>query len=357
MHPGDFLLLMLALGLSLALTPAVRAFARYYGAVAQPRADRWHRSATAKFGGIAIFFSVLLAELAGPVPSPRALILFAAGAFLWLVGLIDDLLRLRAYQKLLAQFAVAGSLLALGLSLPWTPWHIVNAALTLLWLVGITNALNLLDNMDGLAAGVGALAAAFLAAQRLTDGAVVDALALGILAASLVGFLAYNRNPASIFMGDCGSLFIGFSLAAAALRGPANEAPPEGLLAAATAILPLAVPIFDVTLVTVMRPLAGRSIFQGGCDHTSHRLVALGLCERRAVRLLYGLTVLSGVASLAVRVGPAALAAGSLAILAAALILLGAAVLRVRVYEPSQSTADKTVGGRLNISGKHTSSK
>jgi UDP-GlcNAc:undecaprenyl-phosphate GlcNAc-1-phosphate transferase len=357
MHPGDLLLLVLAFGLSLTLTPAVRAFARYCGAVAQPRADRWHRAPTAKFGGVAIFFSVLLAQLAGPVPSLRALVLFAGGASLWLVGLVDDLLRLRASQKLLAQFVVAGAILTLGFRLSWTPWPLVNEALTLVWLIGITNALNLLDNMDGLASGVGALAAAFLAAQRLADGAIDDGLALGILAASLVGFLAYNRNPASIFMGDCGSLFIGFSLAGAALQGPGNEGPTEGLMGAASAILPLVVPIFDVTLVTIMRPLAGRSIFQGGCDHTSHRLVALELCERRAVRLLYALTVLGGVASLAVRVGPPVLAAASLAILALALIMLATAVLRIRVYEASPSAAATVAGQRVNHGGKHTSLK
>src|SRR5207302_442542 len=147
-----------------------------------------------------------------------------------------------------------------GLTLPWTPSPVANTALTLLWLVGVTNAVNLLDNMDGLAAGVGAIAAAALAASFYAAGNAPAALLLAGFAAALVGFLVYNFNPASIFLGDCGSLFVGFFLAASALLNVSGGRSTGLVPVLAVPVLVLLIPIFDTTLVTVLRKLAGRSV-------------------------------------------------------------------------------------------------
>src|SRR5262249_32263395 len=147
-------------------------------------------------------------------------------------------------------------------------------------------------------AGIAAIAAGFLAGHFFDHGRTNEALWLATFAAALLGFLVYNFNPASIFMGDCGSLFIGLFLAAGALL-PGTGAPSgSSPLAAAAPVLVLSVPILDTTFVTIMRKLADRAVSQGGRDHTSHRLVALGLSERRAVVVLYSWAVLAGVLAL-----------------------------------------------------------
>ena len=211
--------------LALGLTPAVRWLARWRGLVAQPKSDRWHKQPTAMFGGVAIFLTVAVSYslFRAAMPNrPYGWIVMLASAFLFLVGLVDDLIHIKPYQKLIGQVMGTTLVIYYGLSLPWTYSPPVNNAITFVWLIGITNALNLLDNMDGLAAGIAAIAAAFLALSFLATGHVAEALMLGIFAAALLGFLVYNSNPASIFMGDCGSMFIGFFLATMALMSVAG---------------------------------------------------------------------------------------------------------------------------------------
>ncbi len=178
-------------------------------------------------------------------------------------------------------------------------------AVTIFWLIGITNAINLLDNMDGLAAGISAIAAGFLAANFAGNGQTTEAVMLAVFAAALVGFLVYNSNPASIFMGDCGSMFVGFFLASSALLSAAGDRGRSFLVVIAVPVLILFIPIFDTTLVTVVRKLSGRAASQGGRDHTSHRLVALGPvgAARRVDALrVRGLVGAAGDARAAVRV-------------------------------------------------------
>jgi UDP-GlcNAc:undecaprenyl-phosphate GlcNAc-1-phosphate transferase len=296
--------------LALALTPVVRALARRFGAVARPRADRWHARPTAMFGGVAIFLAVNAAYFAFVPHTPRGWVVVAASAFLFVVGFVDDLLHIKPYQKLVGQlmgtaiiiyFGAAGIEGGAGLLLPWTGSAPLNMAITIFWLIGITNAINLLDNMDGLAAGVAAIAAFFIALSLVANGQTTEALMLGVFAAALIGFLVYNSNPASIFMGDCGSLFVGFFLASSALLSASGSRSRSFLVVLAVPVLILFIPIFDTTFVTVLRKLSGRAATQGGRDHTSHRLVALGLSERRAVLMLYGFAGVSGVLALAVR--------------------------------------------------------
>jgi UDP-GlcNAc:undecaprenyl-phosphate GlcNAc-1-phosphate transferase len=321
-----------ALAAALVLTPAVRTLARRGGAVALPRGDRWHKKPTALLGGVAIFGSVTGVCLLLLPCTPELLAVLASASFLWLIGLADDFLHLKPYQKLIAQMMAAAVVVYAGLRLPWTASPVLNVGLTLLWLVGITNAVNLLDNMDGLAAGIVAIASVFLGAVFLDNGQVAEAQVLSVFAAALLGFLVYNSNPASIFMGDCGSMFIGSFLAGfALLHGSAGRS--RSLLPILTVpMLVLAIPIFDTVLVTVLRKLAGRKASQGGRDHTSHRLVALGLSERHAVWLLYGLAICAGFLAFSVRSLQLDVSLALIGVFSLALVFLGIYLARVKVY-------------------------
>src|SRR5688572_28747314 len=174
-------------------------------------------------------------------------------------------------------------------------------ALAIFWLIVITNAINLLDNMDSLVSGIAIIAAGFLALSFVSTGQYTEALTLLIFAAALLGFLIYNSNPASIFMGDCGSMFVGFFLGSSALMNVSGGRSRSFLPVLAVPILVLFIPIFDTTFVTVLRKLSGRAASRGGRDHTSHRLVALGMSERHAVLMLYGFAALVGVLALLVQ--------------------------------------------------------
>ena len=301
MNPIDLLPVVLSFAGTLVLTPVVRALARRRGVVARPKSDRWHKKPTALLGGGAIFTVVAAVNLALVPLAPQARVVLCAGAFLFLVGLIDDFFNLKPYQKLSGQIMGAAAVVWCGLTLPWTGSPPVNMAITLFWLIGITNAVNLLDNMDGLAAGIAAIASTFLALNFLGNAQAAEALMLAVFGAALLGFLVYNSNPASIFMGDCGSMFIGFFLAGSALLNPTGGRSRSLLPVLAVPVLILFIPIFDTLLVTILRKLAGRSVARGGHDHTSHRLVALGLSERRAVWMLYALAAVSGFLGLLVR--------------------------------------------------------
>jgi UDP-GlcNAc:undecaprenyl-phosphate GlcNAc-1-phosphate transferase len=328
----------------LLLTPLVRALVRRQGLVARPKSDRWHKQPTALMGGIAIFATVAVVDLTLVPLTRQILVVLGASTFLFLVGLVDDLLCLKPYQKLIGQVMGAAVVVLFGLALPWTASPLVNMAITLIWLIGITNAMNLLDNMDGLAGGIAAIAAAFLALNFLGNGQTTNALLLAVFGAALLGFLVYNAHPASIFMGDCGSMFLGFFLAGVAIIDPADGGGRSRsfLPVLAVPVLILFIPIFDTLFVMALRKVSGRAVSQGGRDHTSHRLVALGLSERRAVWMLYAFAVLSGLLALLVRGLPldASLAAifGFMIVLA----LLGVHLARVKVYDEAEVLAARS---------------
>ncbi|MEJ7617079.1 MAG: hypothetical protein WKF30_09005 [Pyrinomonadaceae bacterium] len=328
-----------AFALALALTPVVRVLAVRFGFVARPKLDRWHKRPTALMGGVAIFLTVSLSYLLLVPATPYGGVVITASAFLFLVGLVDDLLHIKPYQKLIGQVMGAALMIYYGPSLPWTDSPIINMVVTIFWLVGITNAVNLLDNMDGLAAGIAAIAAFFLALNFAANAQPAEALLLGLFTAALVGFLIYNSNPASIFMGDAGSMFVGFFLASSALLSASGWRSRSFLPVLGVPVLILLIPIFDTTFVTVLRKLAGRSASQGGRDHTSHRLVALGMSERRAVWMLYGFAALSGVLALVVR--EARLDFSIMAILGftVLLTLLGGYLSGVKVYDEEEVQA------------------
>jgi UDP-GlcNAc:undecaprenyl-phosphate/decaprenyl-phosphate GlcNAc-1-phosphate transferase len=242
-----------------------------------------------------------VAVATGAAPASQELLAILGGcSILFVAGLLDDLFHLGPIPKLLAQLAAAGLVIANGLTISGLISNdLLAGTVALIWLVGMTNAFNLLDNMDGLAATLAGIAAIFFAIDAVTvhDNDAVFALSVA-LAAACAGFLPFNlRRPAAAFMGDSGSQVLGFALAALGLTASWKVAGTT----VATLLLPilvLAVPILDTTLVTVVRLLDGRPVYQGGRDHASHRLVYHGLSERRAVVLLAVISAGLGATSL-----------------------------------------------------------
>ncbi|HUP59841.1 MAG TPA: hypothetical protein VNA69_05430 [Thermoanaerobaculia bacterium] len=323
----------IALGLAIVVTPAVRAFSRRIGAVAQPKLDRWHQKPTAMLGGVAIYLAVIGALLLRLPQTTHTWVVIAASSGLFVLGLVDDFIRLKPYQKLIGQFLGAAAVVYFGLVLPWTGSFTLNMMITFVWLVGVTNAVNMLDNMDGLAAGIAAIAALSLAVNFFLNGQNAEALMLCAFFGGLVGFLIFNHNPASIFMGDCGSMFIGFFLASTALLNGQSGGRSRSVIAVlAVPVLVLSIPIFDTTFVTLVRKLAGRAASQGGRDHTSHRLVALGMSERDAVWMLWAFALMGGALSVAVRRSDLDVSLAAIISFAVVLAILGVYLAGVRVY-------------------------
>jgi UDP-GlcNAc:undecaprenyl-phosphate/decaprenyl-phosphate GlcNAc-1-phosphate transferase len=262
--------------------------------VAHPTDARWHDRATPTFGGVGIFVGLLVgvaaAVAAGAVePTSELLGILAGTGLLFAAGLVDDVRHLSPLMKLAAQFAAAGIAIAAGLRVELIGNDLLATIVAVVWLVGITNAFNLLDNMDGLAATLAAVACGYFAidAATLHEDELVLALSLS-LGFACVGFLPFNLRPsrrAAVFMGDSGSQVLGFMLAALGLAASWTTAGTT----VATMLLPLlvlAIPILDTTLVTLVRLVERRPVTQGGRDHSSHRLVYYGLSESRAVALL-----------------------------------------------------------------------
>jgi UDP-GlcNAc:undecaprenyl-phosphate GlcNAc-1-phosphate transferase len=322
--------------LAVALGPLVRALARRWGFVAKPKTDRWHKNPTAMMGGVGIWLAVVITYLALVQHTRQGWVVVGASTFLFLVGLADDILHTKPYQKLIGQVMGAAIVVNYGLALPWTRSLSLNMVITIFWLIGITNAINLLDNMDGLATGIAAIASGFLTLNFVASSQPTEALMLAVFAAALVGFLVYNSHPASIFMGDCGSMFIGFFLASSALVNVTGGRSRSLLPVLAVPILVLFIPIFDTTFVTVLRKLSGRAASQGGRDHTSHRLVALGLSEHRAVLLLYGLAALSGLLAIMVRELKPDVSLALVAGFTLVLTLLGVYLAGVKAYDEEE---------------------
>jgi UDP-GlcNAc:undecaprenyl-phosphate/decaprenyl-phosphate GlcNAc-1-phosphate transferase len=335
--PRTLLAVAASFVLAVLLTPLVRAFARRYGFVAAPKSDRWHKKPTAMLGGTAIWLSVLITHTVFISGTTYGRFILLASTFLFIVGLVDDLLHIKPYQKLIGQVMGAAYVVYYGLSLPWTGSVLLNMALAIFWLIGITNAINLLDNMDGLASGIAVIAAGFLALSFVNTGQYAEALVMLIFAGALLGFLVYNSNPASIFMGDCGSMFVGFFLASSALINVSGGRSRSLLPVLAVPILVLFIPIFDTTFVTVLRKLSGRSASVGGRDHTSHRLVALGMSERHAVLMLYGFAALSGLLAILVQSARLDVSLAAIAGFTIVLTLVGVYLAGVKVYDESDA--------------------
>jgi UDP-GlcNAc:undecaprenyl-phosphate GlcNAc-1-phosphate transferase len=275
-----------------------------------PQEDRWHTRSTPLLGGIGLFAGLLAAAgiaLAAGLIDPSAKLggILGGCGIVFVAGLVDDLYRLSPLAKIAAQGAATALVLVSGVRVEIVGNPILATLIGVVWLIGMTNAFNLLDNMDGLAATLAAIACAFFAIDAFTvhPSHFVATLSLGICFAC-IGFLPYNlrvRGPAAVFMGDSGSQVLGFGLAALGLASSWTVAGST----VATLLLPiivLAVPILDTSLVTIVRLLEGRPVTRGGRDHTSHRLVYQGLSDKRAVVLLCVVSAALGLTSLAYKV-------------------------------------------------------
>ena len=330
--------LFLSFAATVALVPVCRRLALRYGYVAEPKRDRWHRRRAPLLGGVAIATVVLFGGLTIR-PLPDVALLLVAGLAAAFVGIVDDIIVLRPATKLVAQIVLASAFVYFGYRLHWFTSMTGDAMVTMFWIVGVTNAFNLLDNMDGLAAGIAMIVALTLLAGFAGGGSQSHAAYLALLIGALGGFLIYNVNPASIFMGDSGSLFIGLTLAAMALVPAEGHKAGPGVLAVIGApLMVLLVPIFDTALVTVARVMSGRNPGHGGRDHSSHRLVAIGLSERRAVGVLWTLAGIGALLALAVRRFPADVAAPLAVAFVLAMVIFAVYLARVKMYEePDES--------------------
>lgn len=286
--------LLVALFTAALFTPTVRRISISYGMIASARSDRWHKQPTALMGGIAICISWYLAVLfLNPEPNTKSIILMIGAFAIFLLGLVDDIVSLNPQIKLVIQIIVAAMTTKFGIVINIIPYHVITIPLTILWIVGVTNSFNLLDNMDGLSAGIAVISALVIGAVAIQNGNMEFALLPMVLAGAGIGFLIYNFNPAKIFMGDCGSLFLGYILSVLTIIGTWMDAS-NLVITLIVPLLVLGIPIFDTTFVTLTRKFQGRPISQGGKDHISHRLVNLGLTERGTVLLLYSISILLG---------------------------------------------------------------
>jgi UDP-GlcNAc:undecaprenyl-phosphate/decaprenyl-phosphate GlcNAc-1-phosphate transferase len=298
---GQLLLIFLAaLVFSVVAVPVVQRIARRYDVLDAPSARKIHTSPVPLLGGAAIYLGVILSLIVlGQFEYVQQMASILIGAtMMTMLGIWDDKWGLRPFAKLIGQVGAASLLYFTGVSVQFLHNDLLNYAATVLWVVTITNALNLMDNMNGLAGGIAAVTSVFFfLIATLTNQNLIAPLS-AVLVGACIGFLYYNFNLASIFMGDTGSLFLGFILAAVGikLRFPANS----DIVTWMVPVLLLGVPLFDTTLVTLSRIRRGIPISRGGKDHFSHRLVALGYTRREAVLILYLVQGALGVAALVV---------------------------------------------------------
>ena len=300
---GIFLLtFLIALILTILLTPMVRSFAPEIGAVDKPSGRKVHTASIPRSGGIAIYFGFLVAVLfgllflggvGGSVIQPRPILgILLGGSIVMLTGLFDDVYRLKSWFKFLMQLLGAGVAIYFGIEINFvsTPFNglmplgLIAVPLTLLWLTGMTNAINLIDGLDGLAAGVTAISASTLFLVALRTHQLGAALIMVALAGAALGFLRYNFNPASIFLGDSGSYFLGFTLAAASIIGVFKTTLVVALI---VPLLILGVPIFDTTFAILRRIKQGKNLFAADDKHIHHVLLRAGLNQREAVLAIY----------------------------------------------------------------------
>ncbi|AQT68324.1 putative undecaprenyl-phosphate N-acetylglucosaminyl 1-phosphate transferase [Anaerohalosphaera lusitana] len=293
--------------LSLAITPLVIAWARKLGVVDRPNARSAHKKPVARAGGVAIFVAcmpVVVGILAVPNAIgesfreiwPQVTVLLAGASVMFAVGLLDDVFNLRARYKLVVQVLAAVAACAVGIRIEVVEvrdlftidFGIYSWPLTLVWIVGVTNAVNLIDGLDGLAAGISAIACGVIAVLSVFFGNAVMTVIMLSLMGSLTGFLFFNFNPARVFMGDCGSLFLGYMLATASVMCSVKS---QALVGLALPILALGVPIFDTFFAMLRRFLERRSMFAPDKGHFHHRLQELGLHQRHVVMIAYAVTI------------------------------------------------------------------
>jgi len=334
-----------ALVASILLGAAMRWVSASIGAVVPPRPDRWHSHPTPTMGGVAIAGATLVAFAIGilqmgpvDIGQPWFPALLASGA-MCCVGILDDRLQLSPLAKLVASLAIGAFVVFLLAGVePDDAMPLAYTLIATVWFAGVCHAVNLLDNMDGLAAGVALIATLFFVS--LLPGALGSGLVLLLvaLAGALAGFLFWNRPPARLFMGDSGSLFIGAVLGAASLV-PVIKTRIAFVSPAVLVVLILIVPLFDTSFVLVLRRLAGRKASKGGTDHVSHRLVSLGFSDRSAVRILYLFGLTGGFAAWLIGAPRGVEPMALVAVFGVLLVLIGIYLARVPAYNAEDFVA------------------
>lgn len=317
--PIHFLAFVTALTASVSLTPAARRLALALGIVDHPGPRKVHARPMPLLGGVAIYAATVLVTMFMIEGEARwqAVGILTAGSLLLVVGVMDDRGKLHHQVKLQIAMPIAAIILMASdvhsqvFSPPGTPlsdpriW--ADFALTFVWVVGITAAFSILDHLDGLCAGVAAVASAFFLYFAIVHGQVFVGTLAAVLLGASIGFLGWNFNPATIFLGDAGAMFLGFMMAAVGLKLRFPELPHA--TSWMIPVLVLGVPIFDTTLVTISRLRRGLVPFASpGKDHFAHRLVSLGLTHRAAALSIYGFGALAGLAAIAISWLPVAAA-------------------------------------------------
>jgi UDP-GlcNAc:undecaprenyl-phosphate/decaprenyl-phosphate GlcNAc-1-phosphate transferase len=280
------------------ITPLIRKIAIRTDYLDHPLRNKVHAHPTPLLGGLAIYLAFMIGLFTATkfACDARLVSILTATTFLMVVGLVDDRMGMMPEIKLLGQFLAAMIVIKSGVRMEFLNNYYLNVIVTYIWLVGITNAFNLLDNMNGLSSGIAAIAAIFFGIVMWSTNQLCIAVVCFAIAGAALGFLKHNFPKANIFMGDTGSLVIGFVLASIGVLGSWKTK--FLTTSVAMPIIILAYPIFDTTLVTVMRLIEGRSVFQGGKDHSSHRLALLGLKKTRAVLVIYGICIALGLSAL-----------------------------------------------------------
>jgi UDP-GlcNAc:undecaprenyl-phosphate GlcNAc-1-phosphate transferase len=313
---------------SAALVWPVRSLALRYGVIDHPGHRKVHSAPMARLGGLAVYLSFVLLVSLGYAMTPylpevpwvgsalplssyvlrdayrvgdKLFALMIGSTIAFGVGLADDIWgeRFPVWVKACGQVLAAGILVAAGVTISFLPFQWMNVALTFLWLVGMTNAFNLLDNMDGLSAGVAFVASLVLLINAWSLGEIFISLILVAFMGSLLGFLVFNAHPARIFLGDCGSLFIGYVMGSLTLLERYVTHASGTLFPILMPVLVLAVPLVDTATVVFIRMREHRPIYVGDDRHLSHRLLSLGFSRRRAVTVLYLLTFSLGLGAAA----------------------------------------------------------
>lgn len=306
-------LFIVSLGISVSAMPFLKRLALKYGAmIAVPNERNIHVKAVPRNGGIGIALASFIAVVAGLamrriVYSEELLQvtgIILGGVFILLLGIRDDMRNINAYKKISGQIFAAIILILFGvriwaINIPF--WHVVHLPLTVsifvtvLWMLTVTNALNLIDGIDGLAGGVASIASLVLFIIALINGRVLMAVVSASLIGSCLGFLKYNYPPASIFMGDCGSMFLGFTLAAVSIQCSCKSATAASILIPVTI---LGVPLADTTLAVIRRLRRHVSPFRADREHIHHQLLDLGLSQKISSLILYGFCGFLGLVAL-----------------------------------------------------------
>jgi len=294
---------IIAFLISLAVTPVIRKLAFRFGAVDRPDARKVHSGLMPRMGGLAVYlaFTVTVLIMGDLTESMKGLLI--GGTLIMLLGLADDIKDISPRVKLLGQVIAAAVLVAFGIQVDFitNPWggtfsltHFginFGIPLTILWIVGITNAVNLIDGLDGLAGGLASIAALTLAVVGWVNGQMWIVLPAVILSAAVIGFLRYNFYPAKIFLGDSGSLFLGFMLAGMSVIGLTKQA---AMFSVFVPVLIFGIPIFDTLFAILRRYINNQPIFSADKEHLHHRLLAIGLSHRQTVLAIYVVSCLLG---------------------------------------------------------------